>query len=136
MPKDLLFNAQTQTQTEFACPLYIKKQKTRCPCLHVTAVTCSRCLFLSCRATTNVRNVLQRQSELKTERDGKRIDTPLAAGSALGGGELYSYPASGERKREFARTDSLSGDKRERQLTYRQTWMENLCVERREQEVG
>lgn len=54
---------------------------------------------LSCDA--NGRNVLQRQSGLKTERDGKRIDTPLAATAALAGGALYSYPASGEMKREW-----------------------------------
>lgn len=89
----------------------------------------SRCLFLSCRATANVRNVLQQQSGPKTERDGKRIDTPLAAAVALGGGKLYSYPASGEMKRELGGVQGQTACQRirERQLTYLRTWMENLC---------
>lgn len=84
------------------------------------SLTHLRCLFLSCRATANVQNVLQRQSGLKTERDGKRIDTPLAAATALGGCELYSYPASGEMKRElgggveggYKDGQAVSGDER------------------------
>lgn len=95
------------------CPLYKPPPPPQgvCACVSQLSLAHLRCLFLSCRATANVQNVLQRQSGLKTERDGKRIDTPLAAATALGGCELYSYPASGEMKRELGRGVEVGGYK-------------------------
>lgn len=123
---------KTPTLCGFVLCIKKKPQGVRA-CVSQLSLAHLRCLFLSCRATANVQNVLQRQSGLKTERDGKRIDTPLAAATALGGCELYSYPASGEMKRQLGgrveggtRTDRLSAGMREGQVTYLQMWGENL----------